>query len=139
MYLVYFSINIIFFVFCRFRGGVRGHLKLMIEDLLQQYLNTEKFFEQHQYDKSVTMLKEKHKDDMARVTRAIFSHSQINKKNQMIILLIDHLSQHEPGLTEELKNVLDELTALGKAEHSKVALRARQVLIASHQPSYDTR
>jgi len=118
---------------------VRGHLKIVVEELLKQYLNIEKYFEQHQYDKSVTMLKERHKDDMARVTRAIFSHSQIGKKNQLIILLVDHLSQHEPGLTEELKDVLGELTALGKTEHTKVALRARQILIASHQPSYDTR
>uniref|UniRef100_A0A915K895 Acetyl-CoA carboxylase central domain-containing protein n=1 Tax=Romanomermis culicivorax TaxID=13658 RepID=A0A915K895_ROMCU len=123
----------------RYRGGTRGHLKIVIQDILKQYLSTELFFEHHQYDKSVTMLRDRYKDDMAKVTRAIFSHSQINKKNQLIILLMDHISSHEPGLTEELREVLSELTTLGKAEHSKVALRARQILIASHQPSYDTR
>lgn len=123
----------------RYRGGTRGHLKIVIQDILKQYLNTELFFEHHQYDKSVTTLRDRYKDDMAKVTRAIFSHSQIHKKNHLIILLMDHISAHEPGLTEELKEVLSELTTLGKAEHSKVALRARQILIASHQPSYDTR
>ena len=40
------------------------------------------------YDKCVAGLRSKHKDDMAAVTEAIFSHSQVSKKNQLVITLI---------------------------------------------------
>lgn len=42
-------------------------------------------------------------------------------------MLIDHLWSNEPGLTDELAATLNELTSLHRAEHSRVALRARQV------------
>uniref|UniRef100_A0A5S6QG58 Acetyl-CoA carboxylase n=1 Tax=Trichuris muris TaxID=70415 RepID=A0A5S6QG58_TRIMR len=124
----------------RYRDGIRGHMKLVLQELFLRYLNVEKHFQQQLYDKSVHALRESLKDgDMRRVTNAIFSHFQLPKKNQVIISLIEHISSHEPGLTDELKEVLNQLTNLGKADHGKVALRARQVLIAAHQPSYDSR
>ncbi|KAJ8909874.1 hypothetical protein NQ315_013508 [Exocentrus adspersus] len=46
---------------------------------------------------------------------------------------------NEPGLTDELASCLTELTSLNRSEHSRVALRARQVLIAAHQPAYELR
>ena len=39
-------------------------------------------------DKCIGMLRESHKDDMQAVTEAIFSHSQVAKKNLLIIALI---------------------------------------------------
>jgi acetyl-CoA carboxylase / biotin carboxylase 1 len=57
----------------------------------------------------------------------------------LVTLLIDHLWSNEPGLTDELAATLSELTSLNRAEHSRVALRARQVLIAAHQPAYELR
>ena len=51
----------------------------------------------------------------------------------------DYLCGREPGLTEDMQSILNELTALSKAENSKVALRARQVLIAANQPPYELR
>ena len=56
-----------------------------------------------------------------------------------MIKLIDHLCGHEPGLTDELSATLNDLTALSKQDNARVALRARQVLIATHQPSYELR
>lgn len=51
----------------------------------------------------------------------------------------DRLSSRESGLTDELTQILSELTTLNKTENSKVALRSRQALIAAHQPSYELR
>jgi hypothetical protein len=42
-------------------------------------------------------------------------------------------------LSEDLKPILSELTTLNKTENSKVALRARQVLIAAHMPAFELR
>ena len=52
---------------------------------------------------------------------------QVAKKNMLVTMLIDHLWSNEPGLTDELATTLNELTSLNRAEHSRVALRARQV------------
>lgn len=42
-------------------------------------------------------------------------------------VLQDQLCGRDPTLTDELTAILNELTQLSKTEHSKVALRARQV------------
>lgn len=81
------------------------------------------------YDKCATALRDRYKDDMAAVTSTIFSHTQVAKKNMLVTMLIDHLWSNEPGLTDELAATLNELTSLNRSEHSRVALRARQVSV----------
>ena len=61
--------------------------------------------------------------DYSQVTRMIFSHQHISKKNALVISLIEHVSSREPALIQELKEVLTELTQLGKVEHSRVSLQ----------------
>lgn len=85
------------------------------------------------YDKCATALRDRYKDNMAAVTATIFSHTQVAKKNMLVTMLIDHLWANEPGLTDELAATLNELTSLNRSEHSRVALRARQVSILSHK------
>ncbi|XP_040354637.1 acetyl-CoA carboxylase isoform X4 [Ixodes scapularis] len=123
----------------RYRNGIRGRMKNVVQELLKQYLAVETDFQQGHYDKCVTLLREKHKDNMSAVMHKIFSHLQVAKKNLLIIKLIDHLCGHEPGLTDELSSILNELTTLSKTDNAKVALRARQVLIATHQPAWELR
>lgn len=123
----------------RYRNGIRGRMKAAVHELLRQYYAVESQFQYGHYDKCVAALREKNKDDMATVVSTIFSHSQVSKKNLLVTLLIDHLWAKEPGLTDELAVTLSELTSLNRAEHSRVALRARQVLIAAHQPAYELR
>lgn len=123
----------------RYRNGIRGRARDAVRDLLRRYHDVESQFEQGHYDRCVAALRERHRGDMAAVTAAIFSHSQVAKKNALVTMLIDHLWANEPGLTDELAAALAQLTALSRAEHSRVALRARQVLIAAHQPAYELR
>ncbi|KAG8315425.1 hypothetical protein J6590_071134 [Homalodisca vitripennis] len=123
----------------RYRNGIRGRMKSAVHELLRQYYEVESQFQQGSYDKCVTAIQEKYKDDMVSVAGIIFSHSQVAKKNMLVTMLIDHLWSNEPGLTDELAATLNELTSLNRSEHSRVALRARQVLIAAHQPAYELR
>lgn len=123
----------------RYRNGIRGRMKTAVHELLRQYYTVESQFQQGHYDKCVSALIEKYKDDVATVTGMIFSHNQVTKKNVLVTMLIDHLWANEPGLTDELSSTLTELTNLNRTEHSRVALRARQVLIAAHQPAYELR
>lgn len=123
----------------RYRDGIRGRTRSCVQDLLRQYLNVEQYFQEGQYDKCVSTLREKFKDDQQQVVNYIFSHLSVMKKNQLVIKLIDHLCGHEPGLTDELSNILNALTALNKPENAEVVRRARQVLISAHQPPYALR
>ncbi|XP_053219260.1 acetyl-CoA carboxylase 2 isoform X2 [Podarcis raffonei] len=123
----------------RYRSGIRGHMKSVVLDLLRCYLQVETQFQQAHYDKCVIHLREQYMPDMTPVLECIFSHAQVAKKNLLVTMLIDHLCGRDHTLTDELMVILNELTQLSKTEHSKVALRARQVLIASHLPSYELR
>jgi len=42
-------------------------------------------------------------------------------------------------LTEEIRQMMIQLTELNQTAHAKVALKARQVLISSQRPSYELR
>ncbi|EMP37706.1 Acetyl-CoA carboxylase [Chelonia mydas] len=123
----------------RYRSGIRGHMKAVVMDLLRQYLKVETQFQHGHYDKCVFALREENKSDMNAVLNYIFSHAQVTKKNLLVTMLIDWLCGRDPTLTDELINILTELTQLSKTTNAKVALRARQVLIASHLPSYELR
>ncbi|XP_044738438.1 acetyl-CoA carboxylase isoform X3 [Chrysoperla carnea] len=123
----------------RYRNGIRGHMKSAVHEMLNKYYEVESQFQLGSYDKCVNAIREANKDDMQVVSNLIFSHSQVAKKNLLVTMLIDHLWSNEPGLTDELANTLTELTSLNRSEHSRVALRARQVLIAAHQPAYELR
>uniref|UniRef100_A0ACB8FZK6 Uncharacterized protein n=1 Tax=Sphaerodactylus townsendi TaxID=933632 RepID=A0ACB8FZK6_9SAUR len=123
----------------RYRSGIRGHMKSVVLDLLRRYLQVETQFQQAHYDKCVINLREQYMPNMTPVLECIFSHAQVAKKNLLVTMLIDHLCGRDPTLTDELMAILNELTQLSKMENSKVALRARQVLIASHLPAYELR
>uniref|UniRef100_A0A665XD13 acetyl-CoA carboxylase n=1 Tax=Echeneis naucrates TaxID=173247 RepID=A0A665XD13_ECHNA len=126
-------------VLLRYRSGIRGYMKTVVLDLLKHYLQVETQFQQAHYDKCVINLREQHKPDMTPVLEYIFSHAQVFKKNVLVTMLIDQLCGRDPTLADELMAILNELTQLSKMENSKVALRARQVLIASNLPSYELR
>lgn len=115
-------------------------MRSCVQDLVRNYIEVEQHFQLGHYDKCVSSLREKYKDDgMGTVVNKIFSHLAVSRKNQLIIKLIDHLCGREPGITDELSSILNALTILNKAENAKVALRARQVLISAHQPPFALR
>lgn len=124
----------------RYRNGIRGRMRSCVQDLIRNYIEVEQHFQLGHYDKCVSGMREKYKDEgMQKVVQIIFSHLAVGRKNQLIIKLIDHLCGREPGITDELSSILNALTLLNKSENSKVALRARQVLISAHQPPYALR
>lgn len=124
----------------RYRNGIRGRMRACVQDMLKHYIDVEQYFQAGHYDKCVSSLREQFKDEgMEAVVGKIFSHFHVMRKNQLIIKLIDHLCGQEPGITDELSNILNALTVLNKSENAKVALRARQVLISAHQPPFALR
>ncbi|KAH0516969.1 Acetyl-CoA carboxylase 2 [Microtus ochrogaster] len=97
----------------RYRSGTRGYMKTVVLDLLRKYLNVEHHFQQGKrcypplvtgtnsgqahYDKCVINLREQFKPDMTQVLDCIFSHAQVAKKNQLVIMLIVLIASHLPS------------------------------------------
>jgi hypothetical protein len=123
----------------RYRNGIKGHMKSVIQNLLKDYLAVESLFQNPNYDKCISNLRELHKDNMQEVLNVIFSHANFANKNQLVIMLINLLFSKDPTLTDELRSSLQDLTKLNNPQNSKVALKARQVLIAFQQPPYEQR
>ncbi|XP_037086840.1 LOW QUALITY PROTEIN: acetyl-CoA carboxylase-like [Pollicipes pollicipes] len=123
----------------RYRSGIRGRLKSVVQDLLRTYLQVESQFQVGSYDKCVHLLADKHKDDMSVVVQTIFSHSMVAQKNQLVTMLLDYLVKSDPQMPDELAGIMEELTTLSRTENAKVSLRARQMLITAQQPAYELR
>ncbi|XP_011759434.2 acetyl-CoA carboxylase 2 isoform X2 [Macaca nemestrina] len=81
----------------RYRSGIRGYMKTVVLDLLRRYLHVEHHFQQAHYDKCVINLREQFKPDMSQVLDCIFSHAQVAKKNQLVIMLIILIASHLPS------------------------------------------
>lgn len=114
-------------------------MKSVIQDLLKQYVAVESLFQHPSFDKCMNNLRELHKDNMQEVLNVVFSHANHHNKSQLVIMLINVLFSKDPTLTDELTSSLQDLTKLNNPKNAKVALKARQVLIAFQQPPYEQR
>lgn len=124
----------------RYRNGLRGHMKENIRKLLNIYYETEHQFQHASFEKCVTTIQEHNKANSQLVVEAIFSHSQVKNKSVLVTMLLDHLQTKELGLVNEMADLLSELTLLnGGTDHSIVSLKARHLLLAACEPSYDIR
>lgn len=106
----------------RYRNGIKGHMKAVIQSLLKQYLEVEKKFQRGNYDRCINNLREENKDNMQKVLDVIFSHANYYNKNTLVIMLINRLFSKDPTLTDELKCSLQELTRLHNGKNSKVCI-----------------
>lgn len=106
----------------RYRNGIKGHMKSVIQDLLKQYLAVESLFQHTSYDKCINNLRELHKENMQEVLNVVFSHANHVNKSQLVIMLINVLFSKDPTLTDELTSSLQDLTKLNNPKNSKVNL-----------------
>nr|CAB3219668.1 acetyl-CoA carboxylase-like [Phallusia mammillata] len=123
----------------RYSSGIRGHLKAVILSLVKEYFRVESQFQHGSFDKSVIALRDKSKDNIRNVVEDVLSHASVAKKNVLVVQLINAVSGRDHSLPDDVSAVLEQLAKLSKHDNAKVALRARQVLIAAHQPPYELR
>ena len=107
----------------RYRNGIKGHMKSVIQYLLQHYLLVETQFQAGNYDKCINTLRDVHKDNMAEVLKTVLSHANYANKNQLVIMLINVLFSKEPTLTDELTSSLQNLTKLNNPKNAKVKIK----------------
>ena len=107
----------------RYRNGIKGHMKTVIQDLLKQYLAVESVFQHSSFDKCINSLRELHKDNMQEVLNVVFSHANHLNKSELVIMLINVLFSKDPTLTDELTSSLQDLTKLNNPKNAKVNLK----------------
>ena len=78
---------------------------------------------------------------MDKVIAIVLSHSKIGAKNNLILNLLDQIKSVNVGqaLDKFFSPVLKKLAELGGRFTDKVSLKARELLIHCHLPSYEER
>ncbi|KAF8757828.1 Acetyl-CoA carboxylase, central region [Rhizoctonia solani] len=128
----------------RYRNGIKIHEWSVIIGLLQRYESTEKLFGGGQFEEKVLKLRDQYKTELDKVAALVLSHSKAQSKNKLVSALLDEIQRQVPGpsvggIDESLNTVLRSIAALESRSATQVALKAREVLIRTQQPSYEER
>ncbi|MBE3047543.1 hypothetical protein IMZ48_34530, partial [Candidatus Bathyarchaeota archaeon] len=117
----------------------------LIRDLLQLYWDIEKQFlgQRQQEDSVILKLRDQNKDDTLKVVQMVLSHSRVGAKSSLILAILDEYRPNKPNVGnvgKHLRDILRHLTELQASRTtSKVALRAREIMIQCSMPSLEER
>ncbi|KAH7335147.1 acetyl CoA carboxylase [Rhizoctonia solani] len=142
--LIRAQFSVLFDIVDRYRNGIKIHEWSVLIGLLQRYESTERLFGGGQFEEKVLKLREQHKTELDKVAALVLSHSKAQSKNKLVLALLDEIQRQVPGpsvggIDETLNEVLRNIAALESRSATQVALKAREVLIRTQQPSYEER
>ncbi|KAK2795555.1 acetyl-coenzyme-A carboxylase [Onygenales sp. PD_10] len=128
----------------RYSEGLKVHEYEVFVGLLEQYWQVEHLFTgRNMRDEDVILkLREEHKDDTLSVIQTVLSHSKVGSKNNLLLAILDMYRPNKPNagnVGKYLKGILKKLAELESRATSKVALKAREVLIQCALPSLEER
>lgn len=133
--------DIILFVH-QYRNGLREYRREAIHELLYKFYENESQFESNDLAQSIKLLQQKNGSNNLATIRSIFAYIEVKKRSNLIVIILEHLQRFETGLITDLAEDLNQLTLLSCSivkDHSRVAFKASQLLLAVHQPSYEIR
>jgi len=125
----------------RYKYGLRAHEWNTVAALFARYIDTEKLFG-GDIEQRVHKLREENKDDLEKVVQIVLSHIKAPSKNKLVLSLLDTVKDYGAAALRpeiNLAGVLKDLAALESRSANPVSLKAREVLILCHMPSYDER
>ena len=125
----------------RYKHGLKGHEWNTVAALFARYVNTEKLFG-GDIEQRVLKLREENKDDLEHVAQIVLSHIKAPSKNKLVLSLLDTVKDYGAAALRpeiNLAGVLKDLATLESRSTNPVSLKAREVLILCHMPSYDER
>ncbi|CAG8448007.1 11827_t:CDS:2 [Ambispora gerdemannii] len=126
----------------RYILGLKCHEWTEISRFLNMFHEVEVLFakSKKREEDVVLSLREKFKD-IDTIVAVVLSHSKLGAKNNLILNLLDQVKPSNVGqaLDRFFSPVLKSLTELDGRMMSKVALKARELLIHCHLPSYEER
>ncbi|KAG9291426.1 hypothetical protein G9A89_021845 [Geosiphon pyriformis] len=137
------TVNPLMEVVDRYILGLKYHEWSEICHFLNMYHEVEVLFtkSKKREEDVVLSLREKYKDNVDKVISIVLSHSKIGAKNNLILHLLDQVKPAtvSQALDKFFSPVLKKLTELDGRSTSKIALKARELLIHCHLPSYEER
>uniref|UniRef100_A0A1I7RZR9 biotin carboxylase n=1 Tax=Bursaphelenchus xylophilus TaxID=6326 RepID=A0A1I7RZR9_BURXY len=113
----------------KFRSGLKGHKRLVVEELLNAYHQTETHFQEVSYDKGVNNIKSIESNPQA-VVRKVYSHTRIRAKNELLKEIIRRLDN---AMIMDLQKPLKKAANLFNKENEPLALFIRETLNKIHQ------
>ncbi|KEI40541.1 uncharacterized protein L969DRAFT_22502 [Mixia osmundae IAM 14324] len=124
----------------RHSGGLKQHEWKTMASLLQEYVDVEKLFCNGGED-VILALRDANRDDLQKVVDLQLSHQKASSKSQFVLALLDLIQNTASTVAVEshFGGVLRELADLDSKQTSKVALKAREVLIHCQLPSLQER
>ncbi|KAL1861012.1 acetyl-coenzyme-A carboxylase [Paecilomyces lecythidis] len=128
----------------RYLDGLKTHEFDVFIGLLEQYWEVEHLFTgRNVRDEDVILsLRDENKDDITKVVYTVLSHSKVSSKNNLILAILDMYRPNRPNVGnvgKHFKPILKSLTEIESRASSKVALKARELLIQSAMPSLEER
>ena len=124
--------------------GLKTHEHLVFIGLLEEFYEVESLFSGRNLrdEDAILLLRDEHRDDIDFVLRNVLSHSKIGAKSNLAVAVLDMYRPNQPqagNVQKNFKPILRKLAELESRATSKVALKAREVLIQCSLPSLDER
>src|ERR1043165_851670 len=128
----------------RYVSGLKYRKWSVIIYFLNKYHDVEVLFSSSsnkREEEVIHSLRDQYKDDLDKVIAIVLSHSKVGAKNNLILNLLDQIKPVNVGqaLDKFFSPVLKKLAELGGRFTDKVSLKARELLIHCHLPSYEER
>ena len=126
-----------------YKNGLQAHEYKVFEDLLSKYWGVESLFSgQNIRDEDVILhLREENKDDISKVVQIVLSHARVGAKNNLVLAILGYIkpTAGNPTVGKAFAPILKQLSELDSRATSKIALKAREVLIQTALPSLEER
>lgn len=128
----------------RYAEGLKAHEYTVFCRLLNEYFVVEKLFSgSNQRNEDIILrLRDENRDSIDNVIQVVLSHSKVLAKNSLILAILDIYRPNRvdtPNVGKWFRSNLKSLAELEGRATSKVALKAREVLIQCSLPSLEER
>ena len=126
-----------------YKHGLQAHEYEVVQDLLRKYWSVESLFSGQNFrDEDVILrLRDENKDDVSKVVQIVLSHARVGSKNNLVLAILGYIKPTAQSATvgKAFAPILRQLSELDTRATSKVALKAREVLIQTALPSLEER
>jgi len=131
-------------IMTKYSDGLKAHEFAVFIQLIDQYYAVESIFAARQTrdEEIILALRDANKDKVINVVQTVLSHTRVNAKNNLIVAILQAHRPNQPGVgnvAKYLRPALQKLAELEGRATSKVALKARELLIQCAMPSLEER
>jgi acetyl-CoA carboxylase/biotin carboxylase 1 len=127
-----------------YTDGLKVHEYNVMIKLLELFYGTEKQFSTRtaRDEEVILALRDANRDKLVDVATTVLSHTRVAQKSALCVAILDVYKPNKPGVgnvAKYFREILRKLAELEGRSTSKVALKAREVLIQCAMPSLEER